>query len=171
MRSISPTNSFSKNSALVSFPSTRSRSPRFHVRQGSAIVLDELAIIFPLGTVSRRPEAASLAQALSRFRKLEHVILPGTLEGGDVVWLDDRTVAVGRGYRTNTEGIRQFAAILGEAVTVLEVPLPHCLSRPPLPVSAEIRFSPTVRGSIQRHSLATTGSTSTRRTTANALAA
>src|SRR5580765_2039198 len=43
-----------------------------------AIVLDELAVIFPLGTVSRRPEAASLAQALSKFRRLEHVTLPGT---------------------------------------------------------------------------------------------
>src|SRR5512135_1797012 len=37
---------------------------------------------------------------------------PGTLEGGDVVWLDARTVAVGLGYRTNAEGLRQFAGIL-----------------------------------------------------------
>jgi len=50
---------------------------------------------------------------------------PGLIEGGDVVWLDERTVAVGRGYRTNAAGIRQFAAILGDAVTVVEVPLPH----------------------------------------------
>ena len=50
---------------------------------------------------------------------------PGLIEGGDVVWFDERTVAVGRGYRTNAEGIRQFAAILGESVTVVEVPLPH----------------------------------------------
>jgi N-dimethylarginine dimethylaminohydrolase len=50
---------------------------------------------------------------------------PGRLEGGDVVWLDDRTVAVGRGYRTNDEGIRQFARLVGEAVEVITVPLPH----------------------------------------------
>ena len=51
---------------------------------------------------------------------------PGQLEGGDVVWLDDRTVAVGRGYRTNDEGIRQYRAILGDAVDAfLAVPLPH----------------------------------------------
>jgi N-dimethylarginine dimethylaminohydrolase len=50
---------------------------------------------------------------------------PGRIEGGDVVWFDDRTVAVGRGYRTNAEGIRQFAAILGPKVDVIEVPLPH----------------------------------------------
>jgi N-dimethylarginine dimethylaminohydrolase len=50
---------------------------------------------------------------------------PGRIEGGDVVWLDERTVAVGRGYRTNAEGIQQFRAFLGPQVDVLEVPLPH----------------------------------------------
>ena len=38
----------------------------------------------------------------------------GPLEGGDVIWLDDRTVVVGRGYRTNDEGIRQLRGLLGE---------------------------------------------------------
>jgi N-dimethylarginine dimethylaminohydrolase len=50
---------------------------------------------------------------------------PGRIEGGDVVWFDARTVAVGRGYRTNAEGIRQLRSILGEAVTLIEVALPH----------------------------------------------
>ena len=51
---------------------------------------------------------------------------PGTFEGGDVVWLDGRTVAVGHGYRTNAEGIRQFAALVArDGVEVIEVPLPH----------------------------------------------
>lgn len=50
---------------------------------------------------------------------------PGTIEGGDIVWFDARTVAVGRGYRTNDAGIAQFRGLLGEAVEVLIVPLPH----------------------------------------------
>ena len=51
---------------------------------------------------------------------------PGTLEGGDVVWLDARTVAIGHGYRTNGEGIRQFAElVVPSGVEVVEVPLPH----------------------------------------------
>jgi N-dimethylarginine dimethylaminohydrolase len=51
---------------------------------------------------------------------------PGCLEGGDVIWLDDRTVAVGRGYRTNDEGIRQFRALLGDSIDeLIVVPLPH----------------------------------------------
>ena len=40
---------------------------------------------------------------------------PGRLEGGDVVWLDRRTIAVGRGYRTNDAGIAQLRALLGDA--------------------------------------------------------
>jgi N-dimethylarginine dimethylaminohydrolase len=50
---------------------------------------------------------------------------PGCLEGGDVVWLDAHTVAVGRGYRTNQDGIRQLRAHVGPDVEVIDVPLPH----------------------------------------------
>ena len=51
---------------------------------------------------------------------------PGTLEGGDVVWLDGKTAAVGHGYRTNAEGIRQFRDLVAEeGCEVIEVPLPH----------------------------------------------
>src|ERR1700758_3050533 len=38
-----------------------------------ALILDELAVIFPLGTESRRPEGASLGAAISKFRKLAYV--------------------------------------------------------------------------------------------------
>jgi dimethylargininase len=76
-----------------------------------AIVVDELAVILPLGTETRRREAASLAQALGKFRKLEYVSLPGTLEGGDVLRMG-RTLFVGLSKRSNAEGIRQLAAIL-----------------------------------------------------------
>jgi N-dimethylarginine dimethylaminohydrolase len=51
---------------------------------------------------------------------------PGRLEGGDVVWLGPRSVAVGRGYRTNDEGIRQLRRLLGDTIDELIVaPLPH----------------------------------------------
>ena len=50
---------------------------------------------------------------------------PGRVEGGDVIWLDSRTLVVGRGYRTNADGIRQLRAILGNDVDLVEVPLPH----------------------------------------------
>ena len=57
---------------------------------------------------------------------LGRIEAPGTLEGGDVVWINERIVAVGEGYRSNAEGIRQFQALLGNLVEkVITVPLPH----------------------------------------------
>ena len=51
---------------------------------------------------------------------------PGNLEGGDIVWIDNRTVAVGVGYRSNLEGINQLKSILGSDVdTIIPVDLPH----------------------------------------------
>jgi dimethylargininase len=92
-----------------------------------AIVLDELAVILPLGTETRRREAASLAQALGRFRKLEYVLLPGTLEGGDVLRIG-RRLFVGLTKRSNLEGIRQLAAILApHHYEVTAVPVTGCL--------------------------------------------
>ena len=92
-----------------------------------AIVLDELAVILPLGTESRRREAPSLAQALAKFRKLETISLPGTLEGGDVLRIG-RKLFVGLTQRSNVEGIRQLAAILApHNYEVLSVPVTGCL--------------------------------------------
>src|SRR5256712_541056 len=92
-----------------------------------AIVLDELAVILPLGTETRRREAPSLAQALARFRKLAYVSLPGTLEGGDVLRIG-RKLFVGLTARSNAEGIRQLAAILApHNYEVIAVPVTGCL--------------------------------------------
>jgi dimethylargininase len=92
-----------------------------------AIVLDELAVILPLGTDSRRPEAASLAQALSPFRKLSYITAPGMIEGGDVLRVG-RMLYVGLTTRTNVEGIRQLAAILApHDYKVIPVPVTGCL--------------------------------------------
>jgi dimethylargininase len=92
-----------------------------------AIVLDELAVILPLGTETRRPEAQSLAHALARFRKLEFVSLPGTVEGGDVLCIG-RRLFVGLTQRSNAEGIRQLAAILAPYnYDVIAVPVTGCL--------------------------------------------
>ena len=92
-----------------------------------AVVLDELAIIFPLGTATRRREAASIAQALAKFRKLARVELPGQVEGGDVLRIERRLFA-GLSSRTNAEGIRQLASILAPYdYEVLSVAVTGCL--------------------------------------------
>src|SRR5712692_12011724 len=92
-----------------------------------AIVLDELAVILPLGTATRRREAPSLAEALSKFRRVQYVSLPGTLEGGDVLRIG-RKIFVGLTKRSNAEGIRQLAAILApHKYEVIAVPVTGCL--------------------------------------------
>ena len=92
-----------------------------------AVVLDELAVILPLGTETRGREAPSLAQALATFRKLEYVSLPGTLEGGDIL-LIGRKLFVGLTRRSNAEGLRQLAAILApHNYEVIAVPVTGCL--------------------------------------------
>src|ERR1700692_4933029 len=92
-----------------------------------AMVLDELALIFPLGTESRRPEAASLAKVLAKFRELKYVQLPGTAEGGDILRVE-RNLFVGLSQRTNGEGTRQLESIVGEyGYTVTAVPVSGCL--------------------------------------------
>lgn len=86
------------------------------------------AILMRMGKDLRRVEAAFHAET---YKELGIPIVgtirePGMVEGGDIVWLDDRTLAVGRGYRTNEEGIRQLRGIVGDFdVEVLTYDLPH----------------------------------------------
>ncbi|MAV15827.1 MAG: hypothetical protein CMG08_03335, partial [Candidatus Marinimicrobia bacterium] len=57
---------------------------------------------------------------------LGHIENPGKLEGGDVVWIDEKTIAIGEGYRSNSDGIMQLKRILGDLVEkIVTVPLPH----------------------------------------------
>jgi len=91
-------------------------------------VSDGGAVLCSMGKKARREEPAALREALAGLGVplLGSIEGDGRLEGGDVVWLDARTLAVGRGYRTNGDGIRQLTALLGDAVDeVLTVPLPH----------------------------------------------
>jgi N-dimethylarginine dimethylaminohydrolase len=54
------------------------------------------------------------------------ITLPGTTEAGDIVWLDAKTLLIGRGYRTNAAGIAQMRDLLApKGVEVLSAPLPH----------------------------------------------
>jgi N-dimethylarginine dimethylaminohydrolase len=51
---------------------------------------------------------------------------PGVIEGGDIVWLDGRTILIGEGYRTNVEGIDQLRKLVAPMeVAVRKAPLPH----------------------------------------------
>lgn len=97
-----------------------------YVRDAS-VVTDRGVILCNMGKATRRPEPAAQRGV---FEALGIPILgaiqgEGRLEGGDVTWLGDSTLAVGRGYRTNDEGIAQLTELLGPDVEVVVVPLPH----------------------------------------------
>jgi N-dimethylarginine dimethylaminohydrolase len=94
----------------------------------ASIVCDRGVILCAMGKPLRAGEPAAQAAAFADWGipTVGRIEPPGTLEGGDVVWLDARTIAVGRGYRTNDEGVRQLRALLGDAIdSMIEVPLPH----------------------------------------------
>jgi N-dimethylarginine dimethylaminohydrolase len=97
-----------------------------YVRDASIVSKPGL-VLCAMGKPERSTEPAAQEQALERagVRTSGRVARPGTLEGGDLIWIDDRTLAVGRGYRTNADGIRQLRAIVGDSVEVIEVALPH----------------------------------------------
>ena len=111
---------------LISLPAEPDLPDSMFV-EDPAIVLDELAVIMALGTEARRREAPSLAQALSKFRKLEYITLPGMMEGGDVLRIG-RKLFVGLTKRTNAEGIRQLSSLLAPLhYEVIAVPVTGCL--------------------------------------------
>ncbi len=93
----------------------------------ASLTFDGGAVTCSMGKPARRGEPAAAGRALAALGVplLGGIAPPGRLEGGDAAWLDETTLAVGRGRRTNCEGIAQLRALLGESgPAVLEVPLP-----------------------------------------------
>lgn len=93
-----------------------------------SLTTDAGAVLLRPGKDLRLPEVTLAEQTYAELGIpiIGRIEAPGTVEGGDTLWLDERTLAVGRGYRTNDEGIRQLRAILApHDVDVLTVDLPH----------------------------------------------
>jgi arginine deiminase len=92
------------------------------------LVTNKGAIYSNMGKLDRSNEPNLLENyfksiGVPTLGKIEY---PGTLEGGDIVWLNERTIAVGEGYRSNAEGILQLQNILGSLIdNIITVPLPH----------------------------------------------
>jgi len=94
----------------------------------AAIATDAGVIICNMGKPARanEPEAEQKAFQKNGIKILGNIKAPGTVEGGDVAWLDEKTLAVGHTYRTNPEGIEQLRALLKPTgVDVISVALPH----------------------------------------------
>jgi N-dimethylarginine dimethylaminohydrolase len=85
-------------------------------------------ILMRPGKTTRIPEAQAQAAfcAALNLPVLAQIQSPATTEAGDIVWLDDRTLLVGRGYRTNRAGIDQLRSLLAPyQIEVIPAPLPH----------------------------------------------
>jgi N-dimethylarginine dimethylaminohydrolase len=100
-----------------------------HYVYDPALITDRGAILLRMGKRLRRGEEAALGACL----QAAGVPLLGRLEGGaaaeggDTLWLDPETLAVGLGFRTNAEGVGQLRALLGPSVRILTVALPYHL--------------------------------------------
>ncbi len=93
-----------------------------------SLMTDRGAVILRMGKTARRREARRHASFYGELGipVLGEIVEPGTVESGDLVWLDEGTVLAGRGYRTNRQGVGQLREILRPlGVEVVEAPLPH----------------------------------------------
>jgi dimethylargininase len=96
--------------------------------EDAVVVFGPVAIITRPGDHSRRPEIIGVEPVVNALGyRVERIVEPGTLDGGDVLKVGT-TVYVGRGGRTNREGIEQLERILQPlGATVVSVPISKVL--------------------------------------------
>ena len=114
--------------ALNYFPQDATVSMDSIYCRDAAIATDHGMIICNMGKPARanEPEAERKAFTENGIKILGRIESPGTVEGGDVAWLDEKTLAVGYTYRTNEKGIQQLKSLLNPfGINVITVHLPH----------------------------------------------
>ena len=96
--------------------------------EDTVLMFRNVAVVSRPGADSRKPETAGTRRALEALGcPIAEIREPGTLDGGDVLKIGD-TVYVGRGGRTNAEGIAQLRRILAPlGGTVVAVPVTKVL--------------------------------------------
>lgn len=100
-----------------------------------AVYAHDASLATDYGLVLMRPGKANRVAEAARHGAFCHsleipilgaIAAPGTTEAGDMVWLDAKTLVIGRGLRTNAAGIQQMRELLGpKGVEVLSAPLPY----------------------------------------------
>ncbi|MBT8253534.1 MAG: hypothetical protein HKN00_02495 [Flavobacteriaceae bacterium] len=94
----------------------------------ASIATDFGMIICNMGKEERKHEPRAQMQVYkdNDIPVLGQIKAPGTLEGGDVAWLDQNTLAVGLTYRTNENGIDQLKQLLEpKGIEIITAELPH----------------------------------------------
>ncbi len=116
------------NIEIMEFPKDGTVSMDSLYCRDASIATDFGVIICNMGKEGRanEPAAAKKAYEEQNVKILGEIKSPGTVEGGDVAWLDKKTLAVGHTYRTNPEGIQQLKNFLNpHGVEVIVANLPH----------------------------------------------
>ncbi|MCB9007348.1 MAG: amidinotransferase [Ardenticatenaceae bacterium] len=92
-----------------------------------SIVTDDGAIILQMGKQLRQGEEAASTAVYQKLGIPIHYHLHGDAraEGGDLLWLDEKTLAVGQGFRTNAAGLSQLREAIPADVEIIPVPLPY----------------------------------------------
>ncbi|RKX23103.1 MAG: amidinotransferase [Candidatus Zixiibacteriota bacterium] len=94
----------------------------------TSIITAKGAILLNMGKAERLSEPNAVGEY---YKKIDIPILgqvngDGKAEGGDIVWLDNQTLVIGQGYRTNEAGINQIRELTKDFVKeLIVVPLPH----------------------------------------------
>jgi N-dimethylarginine dimethylaminohydrolase len=94
----------------------------------ASIVCKKGIILCNMGKAERRNEPRAQEATFRTLGVPIHGAITGNgrVEGGDVAWLDEHTLAIARGYRTNDEGIHQVKELMGGCINeMIIVPLPH----------------------------------------------
>lgn len=81
--------------------------------EDTALVLDEIAVLLRPGSRSRRPELTGVERVLKRYRSIESIAAPGTVDGGDLLWVD-KVIFAGLSSRSNESGIEQLRNIVSD---------------------------------------------------------
>ena len=116
------------SSAVTYFPMDDTVTMDSMYCRDASLATDFGAILCNMGKAARKPEPTACRKVFeaSGVPVLGLIEGMGTLEGGDVAWLDTQTLCVGHTYRTNAEGIRQLKALLEpRGIEVITADLPH----------------------------------------------
>ena len=98
--------------------------PDAYFTEDTAIVTPEVAVVMRPGAEARRGETAHITDELGKHRKLEYISEPGTIDGGDVLVVNDHCI-VGLSERTSRQGAEQLCKILegyGYKSDIVDVP-------------------------------------------------
>jgi N-dimethylarginine dimethylaminohydrolase len=113
--------------SIIDLPSSQLLTIDSIYTRDSILISPGGLILCNMGRSSRTPEAKINYSSLKDLGCgiAGDIKAPGTLEGGDFIWIDKNHAAVGLGPRTNQDGIKQLKKILGNDVDLHVVPLPE----------------------------------------------